>query len=68
MAVLSLPLIISGVAFGVMLNLLCPSVIIIASFVLFTLYMSYGMGKKALFLREQENEKLLHDGGESSPE
>ena len=43
LAILMLPLIISGVSIGVILNILMPNVIIIASYALALIYFGYGI-------------------------
>ena len=54
MACIMLPLIISGVSFGVILNILMPDLIIQASFVGLLSYLGYGVLKKAFFLYKTE--------------
>ena len=43
LAILRLPLIISGVSIGVILNILMPNIIIIASYALALIYFGYGI-------------------------
>jgi len=53
-----LPMIISGVSFGVIINIVMPDLIICAFFVIMLSYLGSGVVKKALKLRGIENEKL----------
>lgn len=57
LAILMLPLIISGVSIGVILNILMPNIIIIASYALALIYFGYGITKKALALYNKEVER-----------
>ena len=56
LAVLGLPLIIMGVSFGVLLNIIVPNVFIVGFFVCMCLYLSYGLTKKAFNIYSKENE------------
>lgn len=70
LAILMLPLIISGVSIGVILNILMPNIIIIASYALALIYFGYGITKKALALykkevaRDKEMAAEQREGGE----
>ena len=57
LAILMLPLIISGVSIGVILNILMPNILIIASYALALIYFGYGITKKALALYKKEVER-----------
>ena len=54
LAVIMLPLIISGVSFGVMLNMIMPDIIIVICFVGLLSYLGYGVLKKGLILFKKE--------------
>jgi uncharacterized membrane protein YfcA len=58
LALIMLPMIISGVSFGVIINIVMPDLIICAFFVIMLSYLGSGVVKKALKLRGIENEKL----------
>lgn len=54
LAILMLPLIISGVSIGVILNILMPNLIIIITYALALIYFGYAITKKALALYKKE--------------
>jgi uncharacterized membrane protein YfcA len=58
LAVIMLPLIISGVSFGVMLNIIMPDSIIVICFVGLLTYLGYGVLKKGLGLYKKETDML----------
>ena len=53
-----LPMIISGVLIGVILNILMPELVICASYALLLAYLGYGLFKKGLNLRSKETEEF----------
>ena len=58
LAVIMLPMIISGVSIGVIINIIMPDLIICAFFVMMLTYLGTGVVKKAIKLRGIENEKF----------
>ena len=54
LAILMLPMIISGVSFGVILNILMPNIIVIITYCLGLIYFGYGVTKKAINLYKTE--------------
>lgn len=54
LALLMLPLIISGVSIGVVLNLLMPNIILIGFFIAILVYMGYGVLLKGIALYNKE--------------
>jgi uncharacterized membrane protein YfcA len=58
LAVIMLPLIISGVSFGVILNIIMPDLIIVFAFVALLSYLGRGVLKKGLGLYKKETEKV----------
>lgn len=54
LAILMLPLIVSGSSIGVILNIWLPNLIIIASYVLGLSYLGYGVFKKAIRIYKSE--------------
>ena len=58
LALIMLPLIISGVSFGVMLNMIMPDIIIVLCFVGLLIYLGYGVLKKGIGLYKKETEKM----------
>ena len=57
LAILMLPLIVSGSSIGVILNILLPSLVIIASYAFGLTYLGYGVFKKAIKLYKTEVER-----------
>ena len=56
LSILMMPMIVSGVSFGVLLNIIMPTAIIIIVYALILLYLSYGVAKKSCQLWQKENE------------
>lgn len=53
--ILMMPMVISGVSFGVILNIVTPGMIVIISYVVFlALVLGFGLVKKAFVLRKKE--------------
>lgn len=57
LAILMLPLIVSGSSIGVILNILLPNLVIIASYALGLAYLGYGVFKKTKLLYKKEVER-----------
>jgi len=57
LGLIMLPLIISGVSIGVVLNILMPNIIIITFFVIFLVCMGVGVLKKGIALYKKEVER-----------
>jgi len=57
LGLIMLPLIISGVSIGVVLNILMPNIIIITCFVTFLVCMGVGVLKKGIALYNKEVER-----------
>jgi hypothetical protein len=64
LTILFLPMLISGVSFGVLCNIILPEPIIMITLCLLMGYLSYGMYNKASTMRVTENEKLEEEAKE----
>lgn len=58
LSILMLPMLISGVSFGVLANIILPEPVVMIVLVLIMGYLSYGMFAKASAMRIDENKKL----------
>jgi len=54
LSIIMLPLIISGVSFGVLLNAMMPSIIIVIVYVTVLSYLGIGVLKKAIIIYKRE--------------
>jgi uncharacterized membrane protein YfcA len=58
LSILMLPMLISGVSFGVLANIVLPEPVVMIVLCLLMGYLSYGMFSKASGMRVEENKKL----------
>ena len=58
LTILMLPIIVSGVSFGVILNIIMPNILIVAVYTLISIYVSFNLTRKALLLYNKEKVKI----------
>ena len=58
LSTLMLPMMISGVSFGVILNIIMPTIIVVIFYSTVLFYLGIGVYKKAMRLYQIENEKF----------
>lgn len=58
LTILMLPIIVSGVSFGVILNIIMPNILIVAVYTLISIYVSFNLTRKALLLYKKEKVKI----------
>ena len=54
LTILMLPIIVSGVSFGVILNIIMPNILIVGLYALISIYVSFNLTKKAINLYKKE--------------
>jgi uncharacterized membrane protein YfcA len=68
LSIIMLPMIISGVLIGVILNMLMPELVICAAYALLLAYLGFGLFKKGLGLRTKETEDFARKKNEAEIE
>ena len=63
-----LPMIVSGVTCGVMLNILMPDILVSIAFILVLSILGYGVAKKAWLLHKKEKASRVKDKNEDNKE
>jgi hypothetical protein len=58
LTILMLPIIVSGVSFGVILNIIMPNILIVSVYTLISIYVCFNLTRKALLLNKKENVKI----------
>ena len=63
LSIIMLPLIISGVSIGVIVNLIMPNVVVMACYVVLLTYILFNMVKKTKTIYAKENRSEQNEGG-----